>query len=477
MSRKKTKKILACDCKDIGYKYDHRDQITKNGRRLDSYVLRSDLYLEPTQRQIEFNTSEYIPFLDYNNDLLDELTSIINTSPTCRGIIQQKVNMTLGKGFSVSEGKQNALLTILKKLKTALGITDARLESINEYVNKVNPEGETLQDIAYKMLFDFWSFGNAFVEVIKTTIGGECRISQRHIPMEWCRPKRALDRVVKYIGISDRWIDDEINPQHIKDLPLYPTFKEDEETEEGATVERSIIHLKNYAPGFFYWGLPDYIAGFLACELEYRIPKYNQSKFINGYVPSAIVQFFGQMEQEEAKDMLDKFLNKFTGTGNNSKIFAQVLSDESMRADVQTLSDDSEGNFLELSQMAKAQIITAHRWTPALAGVSTAGQLGSNQQIRAEFEILQNTVIEPVQNQFLSKWINPMLDEVSDCGGDFGEVSLGFKNVVPVSFVGDLKPSEVLTMNEQREVLGFDPLNTDTQPQQEQNGNDTNTTE
>ena len=174
--------------------------------------------------------------------------------------------------------------------------------------------------------------------------------------------------------------------------------------------------------------------------------------------------------------MLDKFLNRFTGTGNNAKIFAQVLSDESMKADVQKLTDDSEGNYLELATMAKNQIITAHRWTPSLAGVSTAGQLGSNQQIRAEFEILQNTVIEPVQNLFLSKWINPVLQDISACKSDaFDNISLGFKNVVPVSFVGDLKPADVLTLDEQRNLLGFDQLTNEqqVQPKKEENANNT----
>ena len=178
--------------------------IGANGRRLDSFVLETDLYIEPTQKQVEQSTSDYVPFLDFNNRLLDELTSIINTSPTCRGIIMQKVNMSQGKGFSVSEGKQNALLTILKKLRKSLGMTDARIEELNDCIIKVNPEGETLGDLTNKAYFDFWAYGNAFIEVIKTTIQGECRVAQRHIPMEWCRPKKAVNRVVEFIGISSR---------------------------------------------------------------------------------------------------------------------------------------------------------------------------------------------------------------------------------------------------------------------------------
>ena len=46
-------------------------------------------------------------------------------------------------------------------------------------------------------------------------------------------------------------------------------------------------------------------------------------------------------------------------------------------------------------------------------------------------------------------------------GGGFEDANLGIKTTIPISFLGDLKPEEVLTIDEQREILGKDPLEND----------------
>ena len=422
---------------------------------MDTYVIPTDLYLEPTQRELELTTDQYVPFLNNSNNLLDEITSILNTSPTNRGIIQQKTTLSVGDGFLVKKGSQNTLLAALKKAVQFI-VGGDELQALNEYINKVNPEGESLQQLSWKLFFDFWTYGNAFVEVIKIKTGSMSSYVQRHVPVSKCRPKKVNRRgEVEYVGVSNRWEENESNPVEVNDLPMFPNFAR----VEGFEGERSIIHIKSYAPGFFYWGVPDWVSAFLWGEMEYRIPKYNQSKFSNGYTPSAIVSFFGQMSQQEAQGLVDNFVDKFTNTGNNSKMFVQVLSDETMKADVQLLKDDSEGNFMQLSELARQNIVTAHRWTMSLSGMQTAGSLGSNQQIRTEFEILQNMVIKPVQKVFLSQWLNPTISDAANfLGLNFRDVSLAFKSSTPISFLGDLDVKTVLTIDEQREILGFDPI-------------------
>jgi len=107
-----------------------------------------------------------------------------------------------------------------------------------------------------------------------------------------------------------RFEDGEQDPTNVVDVPVYPNF------ENVAGIERSIIHIKDYSPQFFYWGLPDWIASVIWGEMEYRSAKFNQSKFDNGYVPSAIVTMAADMNSEEAGQFIKKFQEKFTGTGS-----------------------------------------------------------------------------------------------------------------------------------------------------------------
>ena len=252
------------------------------------------------------------------------------------------------------------------------------------------------------------------------------------------------------------------------DIPLFPHF------EKFDGVEKSIIHLKNYEPTLVYWGIPDWLSAKIWSELEYRIPKFNQSKFENGFTPSAIISLYGSTNQEEAQEVVRAMRDCFTGTGNNSKMFIQALRDNSYKSDVQILNNSYDGEFMQLQTIAQQAIISAHRWTMSLTGLRTSGSLGSNQQIRSEFDIVYNTVIRPNQRLFLTKFLNPV---IQDAGKFFGKnwtnISLDIAKPMPVSFAGDLKIENVLTLDEQRAELGFQPLQKqneglDTQPLPEQ---------
>jgi hypothetical protein len=110
--------------------------------------------------------------------------------------------------------------------------------------------------------------------------------------------------------------------------------------------------------------------------------------------------------------------------------------------------------------MAQEAIIEASSWTAALTGLRTAGSLGTNQQIRSEFDIVYNTVIRPAQRAFLTKFLNPIIQSAGEfLGYNWKSIALDIAKPTPVSFLGDIVISDVLTQDEQRKELGFEPLN------------------
>jgi hypothetical protein len=73
--------------------------------------------------------------------------------------------------------------------------------------------------------------------------------------------------------------------------------------------------------------------------------------------------------------------------------------------------------------------------------------------------VLQNTVIRPIQQQILGQWLSKTMPQVSEFEMlDLGNNELDILNSTPVSFSGDIPASVVLTIDEQREILGFEPL-------------------
>lgn len=430
------------------------------------YLL-DDLFTEPTKSQLDNSAIEYVPFSTFDFWKLDRLQAIVNNSPTNSAIIKQKVAYSCGDGFIVEPASVNNILPIVRATHIKeVDITQA--ESLNDWAKSVNFNGDNLEDLIQKVFCDLYSFGNCFIELKKFRKGGTSVYTMAVLPVTYCRPKKAAPKQLypTHIGVSSQFEEGYSIPLNVVDYPIFPTF----EKVEG--VESSIVHLKFYEPNMQYWGVPDWVSSKIWAELEYRIPKFNQSKFENGFTPSAIISLFGSTDSEEAYEVVNALKNCFTGTGNNSKMFVQALRDETSKADVQVLNSQSEGEFLALQGLAQEAIISAHRWTVSLTGLRTAGSLGSNQQIRSEYDIVYNSVIRPVQRMVLNKFLNPALQSVAEwIGEDWSSLSIDISKSTPVTFAGDIDVQQVLTVDELRKELGFAPLDNQTT---ENNDGDTN---
>ena len=415
-----------------------------------------DIFAEPTQKRLQENTYyDYVPLLTFGNNVLDSLYLISSNSPTVSRIITQKTEYTTGAGFTAMPKAKMQPLSIVAELRGGSAEVDLKqAEALNDFMLEVNMQGETLEEVTRKIANELWSFGNAFLEVFYTSTG-LCQI--RLLSTYLCRPKKADEGKLypEFIGVSEDWQENYVQGLNVVDYPIYPNF----ENINGAM--RSIVHFKIEAPNLYYWGRPEWIGAKIWGELEYRIAKWNQAKFENGFTPSAIVSLFGMTNSEEASQVVDAMKSCFTGTGNNAKMFIQALRDETYKADVQILNNQNEGEFELLSKLVTDKIVTAFGAHPSLTGIATAGQLGSNQQIRSEFDIFFNGNIRPMQRRIMSK-LNKVLSTISEVKGEaWKDLALDLKKTAIVSFAGDLDIMQVLTTDEMREELGKDPLNND----------------
>jgi hypothetical protein len=428
----------------------------------NTMLVQEDIFNEPSRERLDFTGAKWVRFFTQKDDFLKSLIAIVNNSPTLRRIIEDKVNMVVGDGFIPMKGKSNTLLTTSMKGEV---ITDDSLNDIEEVIGQVNLHSQNLQEVLGALAFDYDAFGNCFAEIVRGKVGSQPFTYIYHVPVYNIGIRKAeADQIIRSIGIYDNWEEVPLTTEGtyyenegFREIPIYPEFKK---LEDG--TERSIIHVKQYAAGYFYFGLPEWIGAKMWAEMEYRIQRFNTSKFENGFMPSGILQFFGSMTQTEAKSLVEGIESKFTGMGNNHKLFVQILRDEKLKANWIPTSKENEGEFLNLQNLAASAIVVANRWSKSLAGFATSGQLGTNQQIRQEMEYLQNTVIKPRQNLLLSKIINPFLNEISAYNPAFVDVTFGISNTLPVSFMGDIAVEQNLSMNEKREILGYSPIEIET---------------
>lgn len=444
------------------------------GTVADQIVLPKDLYYEnsdPTRAL--FGLFDYLPFVREGE--LEQIIALINNSPTAKSICNKVAYYTIGEGFYIRKEK-----SVLGE-KSAQILTPEQKSKLWAVLSRQNSDGDTILDICKKAAFDYQAIGNAFVQL--DVVQGFTFATHQNI--NFVRPFRSTDLKTRFFGISADWAilpysgrnrgyekyqQIEI-PATVKDIAAYPRWTDEldslleSEYGQGANLaelygydKSSMLQLKQYSPLMYQWGVPGWIGAKHFVELEYRIAKFNVSKFRNGLTTSGLLQLFGDLTPEQQKDYQEAFMQKMTDTGNDFKVLFQILENPELKANWVPFEQSYNGYFMELSEIAKDRIATGFE-IPLSLVQATPGQLGNNQQIRSEFEILYRTKIYDIQQSILRGIVKPYLDTVAETENmEFlKSVELDFINIVPVSFAGDLEVNMLLTKTEGREILGYGP--------------------
>lgn len=435
----------------------------------DTNILQEDLFREFSKDKNNTDQGylvddKWVRFFDPTSSFLKGMMALVSNSTTLRNVLGKKTSLTLGDGFVPVAAQAVPFLQTLRKLFRLQTADEKAIEAVNTLIGNVNLNNETLEEVIEKVAFDWWAFGNAMVELVKTTRNGEPVVLIYHLPLEQVGIHKAnANNIVESIGVTANWDIDGNDPSAIREIPLYPEF------DKG----RSAIHIKNYAPGFFYWGLPENIAARFWAEIEYRIPKYNIAKFKNSFKLSALIQAYGSFTEEEAEELCESFQSLYTDTDNNDQLLVQVLRKKEDAADVTILEDKADGNYIELQRLATQAIVTANQWTMSLTGLATSGKLGSNQQIRDELEFVTNTSIKQGRRKIMQSIINPFMLENAKVNSDIEGVMLHIANMNPISLASLLDPKQVLTRDEMREIYGYEALGDDEMAGNQENDNET----
>ena len=404
--------------------------------------------------EIDLKEQKWIPFYSYANEFPILLATLLELSITHRACVVSKTNYSVGDGFTIDQDT-SLFSSIVRKARKLLNL-DTEVESlIKGFVGQANQQ-QSLGEIAEEAFMSWYGFGNVFMELERGQAGDKkyfyCYI---HDPIT-CLLTTVKDprKEKQYVIISPSFDEDYLRKNPPAKIPLYPFWERD-----SRGSERTIIHCKNKLPRRPNYGLPDGIASLIEQELEHEIPMHNKDGFDNGFFASALLTILAPngMSKAAAKKLVNSITNAYTGKGNRKKMFVQVVKADNVKHELTTLNDKFDGDFLSLDQRVEKKIIRANNWFEILIGNPTAGKLGQVQEIINTFQLAYNTVILPNQNKILNKLINPALQEYFNwIGKDLKGFSLKISNSMPVSFAGSININEVTTINERREILGYE---------------------
>lgn len=324
-----------------------------------------------------------------DNALPVRLERLARANAVHRGIINSKSLYISGKGF-VCDDANVSLLDIV------------------EHANGT----QTLADVARGLIFDRALFGNYFIEIAVY----KGRPLLFHQDASRCRITKPDKEGVQSVVISKDWVNH--NKAYDKTLPLYPRFTQDENG-----VMRSIYHGYDYEPTFEHYGVPTYVAGLTSARIGTKTGNWNEDRLDNSFQPSGVMELVDENASgEELAQLTADLQRKYAGRPGQVLFMAGNSAGNSKFTPIQS---NNEGDWLDLHNVSKNDMVTAHSWFISLAGLDYSTGISAD-RILSEYSVALSMVIEPEQARLLG-----VLRDILDTAG-VDASSLEFVNKAPI---------------------------------------------
>ncbi len=211
-----------------------------------------------------------------------------------------------------------------------------------------------------------------------------------------------------------------------------------------------IVHLKNFNPTNPYRGMGPLQAAAYTYDTDLFALRWNRNFFYNNATPSVILKTEQKLKEKEIKRIKSEWKTKFGGVKNAHQLAILTGGLEVDTALKQTLKDME---FLKLREFSRDEIYSIFQVPKTLAAISDDVNRAN---AITQKEIWMENVIRPRMTKlvgFLNEFYVTDWEE---------NLYFGFVDPVPENKEEKLKvvkeAGDVLTINERRELLGYDPV-------------------
>jgi hypothetical protein len=331
------------------------------------------------------------------DDFFTTLIKRYETSPTNQACIDGCTDLIYGKGV---------------KAKNRL--------DLEEYLYKL-----TTEDEIRKIVYDYKLFGNAAIQCVfddsRTKV-----INFYHLPVDTLRAEKVdEDGQIPGFYYSADWTNKQVKPKYI------PAFGQNQYEDDV-----QVIYMKRYAPGKFYYGIPDYYSSIQYCAVEEEVSNLHLNNILNNFMPSTIINFNGGVPGVEEQILVENSIaNKFSGTSNAGKFILSFNDNPEYKTTVEMLRPENlHQQYDFIAEESSRKIMLAHRVTSQmLFGIKTSSGFSSNaDELKTSYEIFLALVINPFQEEIV-KTIQGIVEFNNVDGTD-----LYFAPLIPFGFLAEL---------------------------------------
>ena len=364
----------------------------------------------------KFKEQKQKGFITYGekNDFPETLLEFYKRSPKHGAILKQKARFVAGSEC-VIEGNEAAL---------------KMLDFVNPY--------EGLHDLKGKLALDYELFNGFCFEVHYNKLGEIAKLYH----LDFSRV-RTNDHTEYFYALD--W-----QKAKTDDIKTYPAFN----PEKAQPFSVQLYYHRQYDAGLGVYPLPPYIHGLQYIEIDVEIANFHNNNIRNGFSNGTLVQLFkGEPTPEQARKFERKFKDRTTGTDNAGGLIIQFNDNNEKPAEISQIQpSDLDKQFLQLNEAVNDEIFTAHNFPPILMGQKADGQLGARNELIEAYEVFHKSYVNQRQAQ-----LDRCLEYVANFVYPGVKLSTQDSEFIGVDYIG-LYQAGILTKNETREALGFEPL-------------------
>jgi hypothetical protein len=324
----------------------------------------------PTISEI-FGNKDWV-FYGQGNTYPNFLIDVYNNSAIHKSIVQAKVSQIVGDGLYC---ETNPMATI----------------------NLVNKK-ENIQDVYEKCALDLVLFGGYAVNVVWKRDRSEGIAEIHHIDFSRVRCAKIdegsdEDEVTSYYYSAD-WTNTRKNKP--VELPAFNIEAED---------PSQILYVTSYQPSNDYYPSPDYSGALAAIDISIEIQNFHKNNLKNGMMPSLFINFNNGVPGPEEQDIITRALEEsYGGTDNGGRAVVSFNESKESGPTIEAVQPNQSDNYYTtIYEDIIRSILSGHRVSSGeLFGISSAGKLGSANEILEHSEFFRNTVIKPYINELIS---------------------------------------------------------------------------
>jgi len=318
----------------------------------------------------------------------------------------------------------SAIINNFVKLIYGLGLRDSKGNLINAYISKVE---------AKKLADNFYSFGMAYLEVIKKRDGSFSRLKT-------INPKYVAPTIKDDHGEIDSYVVCKDFSKQNKEKVFYPAFG------KGDGIENEIYCIRDYKFNDEYFAYPSFQSVLQYAELEEEISNYSLKHIKKGLAFGYVINIPNASAwTDEQKDQFKrKVIHKLSGSDNAGAVVfdfsesADGTNQNKITIDV-VQQNDSHKAWESLRDQARDNIIVGHEVvSPLLFGINRGTGLSSTAE---EMEV--------AEDQTMRRVIRPYQETILDA---LNEIFFSFGIMTDLQFV---RLSELQLGKEQTEESKF----------------------